>query len=99
MQVLSIDYRMPPLHPFPAGLEDVLSIYQREPSQRSASSIALGGASAGGGLILTAVQKIIELGMDLPGALYAGTPWTDLTKTGFCQCDHCATPDGKFASG
>ena len=26
--------------------------------------------------------KFIEVGLDVPGALYAGAPWTDLTKTG-----------------
>ena len=82
MPVLSIDYRMPPQHPFPAGLDDVVTVYRHLLGNRPAKSIALGGVSAGGGLILAAVQKFIQLGLDLPGALYAGTPWTDLTKTG-----------------
>ena len=82
MRVLSIDYRMPPLNPFPAGLDDVVTVYQHLLGNRPAKSMALGGTSAGGGLILAAVHKLIELGLDLPGALYTGTPWTDLTKTG-----------------
>ncbi|MCH7576648.1 MAG: alpha/beta hydrolase fold domain-containing protein [Chloroflexi bacterium] len=82
MRVLSIDYRMPPQHPFPAGLDDVVTVYQHLLGNRPAKSMALGGSSAGGGLILAAVHKFIQLGLDLPGALYAGTPWTDLTKTG-----------------
>lgn len=82
MPVLSIDYRMPPEHPFPAGLDDVLTVYQNLLGNRPANSMALGGVSAGGGLTLAAVRKLIELGLDLPGALYAGTPWSDLTKTG-----------------
>ena len=44
--------------------------------------MALGGTSAGGGLILASTHKFIELGFPLPGALFAGTPWSDLTKTG-----------------
>jgi len=82
MLVLSIDYRMPPEHPFPSGLDDVVTVYQHLLSQRPAKSIALGGTSAGGGLVLAAMHKLIELGLDAPGTLYAGTPWTDLTKTG-----------------
>ena len=82
MPVLSIDYRMPPEHPFPAGMEDVVVVYRHLLEQHPATSLALGGTSAGGGLILATTIKLIELGVDLPGALYAGTPWTDLTKTG-----------------
>ena len=82
MQVLSIDYRMPPEHPFPAGLDDVVVVYQHLLGQRSAKSIALGGTSAGGGCILAAIHRLIQMSLDLPAALYAGTPWTDLTKTG-----------------
>lgn len=82
MPVLSIDYRMPPEHPFPAGLEDVVTVYQHLLKDHPATSMALGGTSAGGGLILAAMSKLIELGVDAPGALYAGTPWSDLTKTG-----------------
>ncbi len=82
VRLLSIDYRMPPQHPFPAGHDDVMTVYQHLLRDRPAKSMALGGTSAGGGLILATVQKFIKLDLDLPGALLAGTPWTDLTKTG-----------------
>jgi acetyl esterase/lipase len=82
MPVLSVDYRMPPHHPFPAGLEDVLTVYKHLLRHRPAQSMALGGNSAGSGLALAAVHKFIQLGLEVPGALYAGTPWADLTKTG-----------------
>ena len=32
--------------------------------------------------ILASTHKFKELGLPLPGALFAGTPWADLTKTG-----------------
>lgn len=79
--VLSIDYRMPPAHPFPAAVEDVVAVYRHVLEQRPARSLALGGTSAGGGLTLAAVHRFLALGLDVPGALYAGTPWSDLTKT------------------
>ncbi len=82
MPVLSIDYRMPPKHPFPAALDDVIAVWEHVLGTRSASSVALGGVSAGSGLVLAAVHKLIGAGHQTPGALYAGTPWTDLTRTG-----------------
>ena len=80
--VLSIDYGIPPEHPFPAGLEDVVAVWKSLLKNQDAKSMALGGTSAGGGLILASTHKFIELGFPLPGALFAGTPWSDLTKTG-----------------
>ncbi len=82
MPVLSIDYRMPPQHPFPAGLDDVMVVWEHLLVTHSATSVALGGVSAGSGLILAAVHKLIGAGHQIPGALYAGTPWSDLTRTG-----------------
>jgi acetyl esterase/lipase len=82
MAMLSIDYRMPPGHPFPAGLDDVVTVYKRLLKDQAAKSIALGGISAGGGLTLASTHKFIQLGLEVPGALFAGTPWADLTKTG-----------------
>ncbi|MDA7585887.1 alpha/beta hydrolase [Luminiphilus sp.] len=82
VRVLAIDYRMPPAHPFPAGLDDVVEVYGHLLGKRPAKSIVLGGSSAGGGLALASVHRFKEDGLELPGAVFAGTPWSDLTKTG-----------------
>ncbi len=80
--VVSIDYRMPPEHPFPAAIDDVVAVWQSVLGDRPAKSMALGGTSAGGGLTLASTLRFMELGLETPGALWAGTPWADLTKTG-----------------
>jgi monoterpene epsilon-lactone hydrolase len=80
--VLSIDYRMPPEHPFPAAVDDVAAVWKSLLEERDAKSMALGGTSAGGGLVLASTHRFIELGIPVPGALFAGTPEADLTKTG-----------------
>ena len=80
--VLSVDYRTAPKDPYPAAIEDMVAVYRSLLKTQPADSIALGGTSSGGGLALAAIHKYKRLGLPLPGALYAGTPWSDLSKTG-----------------
>jgi epsilon-lactone hydrolase len=81
-EVLSIDYRMPPDFPFPAAIDDSVAVWKEVIKQHTPRNVALFGTSAGGGLTLAVVIRLKELGLPLPGALMAGTPWSDLTKTG-----------------
>jgi uncharacterized membrane protein len=82
MRVLHIDYRMPPKYPTPAGRDDVITVFQRLLKERPARSMALGGTSGGGNMTMAVVQRLIELGLDVPGALYMGTPGTDISSAG-----------------
>ena len=79
--VYSVDYRMPPTFPFPAALNDVVAVYNALLDQAGEGNIFVGGTSAGGGLVLSLVQSLIKSETPLPNAVYAGTPWADLTKT------------------
>ena len=69
IQVIAIDYRMPPAHPFPAAVDDAVAVYRHVLGNRPASSIALGGTSAGGGLTLATVRQLIDLGVCAAGDL------------------------------
>jgi monoterpene epsilon-lactone hydrolase len=80
--VLSVDYRMPPEHPFPAALDDAVVVWKELLKDRKPSQLALLGTSAGGGLTMATVHKLKELDVPLPAALMLGTPASDLTKTG-----------------
>jgi len=80
--VISIDYRMPPDHPYPTAIEDVVRVYQSLIKTHAPKSIVLGGSSSGAGLALATVHKLKALHLALPGALFIGTPWSDLTKNG-----------------
>jgi monoterpene epsilon-lactone hydrolase len=80
--VLSIDYRMPPDNPFPAAIDDVVAVYRYLLERYSPGSMAIGGISAGGGLALASIHRFKAMALPVVGAVYAGTPWADLTKTG-----------------
>jgi acetyl esterase/lipase len=80
-KVVSVDYRRPPLHPFPAAIEDVIAVWQEVTKDQSAVKTALFGTSAGGNITLAVVLKLKETGKPLPGAVFAGTPATDLENT------------------
>lgn len=79
--VLSIDYRMPPEHPFPAAIDDVVVVWRELLKKHQASKMAIGGTSAGGNLAMASVLKFKELKLPLPATVMASTPWADLSKT------------------
>ena len=80
--VISIDYRMPPKHPAPAAMEDVVMVWKALLTDRSAALMAMGGTSGGAGLTMSSVQRFQELGLALPQALLLGTPGADAGKVG-----------------
>jgi monoterpene epsilon-lactone hydrolase len=82
IEVISVDYRMPPDFPFPAAVDDTVAVWKAVISSHAPHHVGLFGTSAGGGLTLATVLRLKQLGLPLPGALMAGTPWTDLTQTG-----------------
>jgi acetyl esterase/lipase len=82
IEIVSVDYRMPPDFPYPAALDDALAVWKDVATSRNPRSMGLFGTSTGGGMTLALVLKLKELKQPLPGAIMAGTPWADLTKTG-----------------
>lgn len=81
-RVLSIDYRTPPDHPFPAAPDDVLTVWKSILQDHDPKLVAMGGTSAGAGLIMTTMLRCQREGLAMPAALFLGTPYADLTKTG-----------------
>lgn len=80
LQLVSLDYRLAPEHPYPAAHSDVLAAY-RELLDRGyqAGKIIIAGESAGGGLALAATLAILTDGNAQPAAVIALSPWCDLT--------------------
>lgn len=78
----AVDYRMPPEHPYPAGLDDCFAVYRALLKGYGATNILVSGGSAGGNLAAALMHKIRDAGLEKPSALVLQTPVTDLTNSG-----------------
>ncbi|MGH9135481.1 MAG: alpha/beta hydrolase [Acidimicrobiales bacterium] len=84
--VCSLNYRLAPEYPFPAGPDDVVTAWRwligpDGPTGASAARTAIAGDSAGGGLVVAALAKLRDARSPLPSAAFVISPWVDLTLT------------------
>lgn len=82
IKVISVDYRMPPDFPYPAAMDDAIAVYRELLKNHPPKRIGVFGTSTGGGMTLALMLRAKAEGLPMPAAIGAGTPWTDLTKTG-----------------
>ena len=74
LRLVSVDFRQPPEHPFPAALDDMLAVYRALAGY--GTSVALAGDSAGGALALSAAVIAAADGMP-PAAIVLFSPLLD----------------------
>jgi len=82
MWTWSLDYRMPPAHPFPAALDDCMTVYRALLAITGPERIVVGGASAGGNLAAALLLQARDEGLPMPSCLVLLSPEADLTESG-----------------
>ncbi|MCU1528292.1 MAG: alpha/beta hydrolase [Frondihabitans sp.] len=83
VRAISLDYRLAPEHPFPAGIDDCVAAYRSLlESGIDPESIVFAGDSAGGGLTVTTCLAARDQGLPMPGAIAAFSPGLDHTRSG-----------------
>ena len=78
----SVDYRMPPDHPYPAPLDDCLDVYRALLRDHRPEEVIVAGGSAGGNLAAAMILRARDEGLPLPAAAVLTTPEVDLTESG-----------------
>jgi epsilon-lactone hydrolase len=100
MRVLFPEYRLAPEHRFPAAIDDVQAAWRwlRTDQGLSATSLAVVGGSAGGGLAAALLVAVRDAGEALPATGVLMSPTVDLTSSGASMTervdqDPFSTPD------
>lgn len=99
--VVTVEYRLVPEHPYPAGLDDVVEAVRWLMANAAelgadAGSVSLGGVSAGGNLAAAALLRLHDEGAPLPGyAVYeAGVFDLDVGYDSFERLERVRLGDG-----
>ncbi len=95
LPVFAAEYRLAPENRFPAALDDAVVAFRWLTAENGIlpEEIAIGGDSAGGGLTISTLVRLRELGHPLPACVFGFSPWVDLSGSS----TSAASNDGKCA--
>ncbi len=81
-RTISVDYRRPPDHRFPAALDDCVLVYRRLVETHDANDIVISGISAGANLAAATTLRVRDERLPTPGAVVLLSPGTDAALRG-----------------
>jgi monoterpene epsilon-lactone hydrolase len=82
MKVVSVYYRLAPENPFPAAVDDVVTVYKELLKSYKPQSIGIFGTSAGAILTAEVTVRLKQLGLPAPGALGIFSGLADFSRAG-----------------
>lgn len=80
LEIISVDYRLAPEHPFPAGAEDAIDAYLWLRRERAGEAVAVAGDSAGGNLSTVVCLATVDDPLGPPDFQLLFFPVTDLSE-------------------
>ena len=81
-------YRLAPRHPWPAGLDDVSTLWLALQQQHPDAEFCLAGESAGANLALGLCLRLRDSAQPLPRRVYLHSPWLDVSLSGASYHDN-----------
>ena len=83
VEIVGVEYRLAPEHPFPAPLEDALAAWRALLARGTKpEDVVVGGDSSGGNLAVCAAIALRDAHEPTPRALLLMSPWADLEMPG-----------------
>ena len=81
-KVIAVEYRLAPQNPFPAAVDDAVTVYKQFLKQYAPKKIGVYGTSAGAVLTAQMVVESRRLGLPLPAVLGFFSGYVDLARYG-----------------